>query len=79
MSWPQCLGLGQGLAQTMPAFCLETGLGCLLFAQRFGVEGLDGGLPLCLRLGVACDGLAVHFYAVSIANPCRSLRKGIVV
>ena len=70
---------GHGINNRLTAFGFKAGLGGLLFAQNIGVEGSDDGLPLCLRLGVACDGLVVPLHAVSIANPCRSLRKGIVV
>ena len=42
-------------------------LSLLAFAQGFGAEGLDDGLPLRLGLRVACDGLAIRFHDNSVA------------
>ena len=59
--------VGHGGEDAAAELRVKPRLSLLAFAQGFGAEGLDDGLPLRLGLRVACDGLAIRFHDNSVA------------
>ena len=60
--------VGHGGEDAAAELRVKPRLSLLAFAQSFGAEGLDDGLPLRLGLRVACDGFAIRFHDNSVAH-----------